>query len=41
MTYPPPPMLTLMAYRFGKISKTECEHMLELWHEKHQKENAK
>ena len=39
MTYPPPPMLTLMAYGFGHISKAECVHMLELWYEKHPKED--
>lgn len=39
MVYPPPPMLTIMAYGFGSISKAEMEYMLELWYEKHPKED--
>lgn len=35
MTYPPPPMLTVLAYIYGRISEKECTEMLELWHKKH------
>ena len=38
MIYPPPPYLTILAYSLGNISKKECEHMLELWHKKHSKD---